>query len=58
MTRMGFDQFYIQLVEECPCDNRDQLMKKEGQCIRDIATLNNNIAGEVKANINTITRPR
>ena len=49
MTRMGFDHFYIELVEECPCDNKEQLRKKEGQYIRDIATLNNNVAGRSKS---------
>ena len=40
-----WDNFYIELYEEYPCDNKEQLLKREGEVIRDIATINKCIAG-------------
>lgn len=31
---LKFDDAYIELLEECPCENVQQLHKKEGECIR------------------------
>ena len=45
MASLGIENFYIELLEECPCDNIDQLMKKEGEWIRKIGTLNDKIQG-------------
>jgi glucosamine 6-phosphate synthetase-like amidotransferase/phosphosugar isomerase protein len=45
MNELGVDNFYIELVEECPCDNLDQLRKKEGEYIRSMGTLNSLISG-------------
>lgn len=45
MKEIGVDNFYIELLEECPCDNKEQLRKKEGQYIREIGTLNCWLAG-------------
>ena len=46
MRDIGVDNFYIELIEECPCDNLEQLRRREGHFIREMATLNKNIAGQ------------
>jgi hypothetical protein len=43
-----WDNWYIELYEEYPCDNREQLEKREGQVIREIATINKLIAGRTQ----------
>ena len=45
MNEIGVEHFYIELIEECPCENIEQLRKKEGEWIRQMATLNDQIAG-------------
>lgn len=45
MNDMGVDNFYIELYEEFPCQNKEQLTKREGEVIREIGTLNQVIAG-------------
>jgi hypothetical protein len=45
MSEIGIEHFYIELIEECPCDNKEQLMKKEGEFIRQQGTLNKFVAG-------------
>ena len=40
-----WDNWYIELYEEYPCNNKEQLEKREGEVIREIATINKNIAG-------------
>jgi len=35
----------IELYENCPCENKEQLCKREGEIIREIGTLNKQIAG-------------
>jgi len=37
--------WYIELYEECPCENKEQLCKREGEIIRAIRNLNYEIAG-------------
>ena len=44
----GVDNFYIELVEEYPCENIEQLRQREGHYIREFGTLNRNIAGRSK----------
>ena len=44
MRELGVDKFYIELYENFKCENIEQLHKKEGEIIRQIATLNKNIA--------------
>lgn len=48
MSELGVEHFYIELVEECPCDNKEQLLKREGHYIREMGTLNKLIAGREK----------
>ena len=45
MASLGIENFYIELLEECPCDNIDELMKKEGEWTRKFGTLNDKING-------------
>ena len=34
------NDWYIELYEEFPCDNNEQLLKREGEVMRQISTLN------------------
>ena len=45
MRELGVDKFYIELYENINCQNIEQLHKKEGEIIRQIATLNKKIEG-------------
>ena len=49
MVEHGVDNFYIELVEDCPCDNLEQLRRREGHFIRNMGTLNKNIAGRTES---------
>ena len=48
MRDIGIEHFYIELVEEFPCANREQLFQREGHFIRELGTLNRIIAGRTK----------
>ena len=39
---------YIELYENFPCENKEQLNKREGEVIREIGTINKQIAGRTK----------
>ena len=41
----NFDDWYIELYENYPCDCREELHKREGQVIREIGNINQRIAG-------------
>ena len=41
----NWGDWYIELYEECPCENKEQLCRREGEIIREIGTLNSEIAG-------------
>jgi hypothetical protein len=41
----NWDDWYIELYEVYPCENKEQLCKREGEIIREIGTLNYQIAG-------------
>lgn len=43
MREHGIDNFYIELIEQCPCNTKEELRAKEGQYIRSIGTLNKRI---------------
>jgi hypothetical protein len=45
MNELGLDNFYIELIEDYPCSNKEQLQAKEGEWIRKISTLNRRVAG-------------
>ena len=45
----GVDNFFIELVEKCPCNDKDELRKKEGEYIRELKpSLNTQMAGRTK----------
>ena len=48
MNEIGIDNFYIELYEDCSYTNKEQLLKREGEVIREISTLNKNISGRTK----------
>ena len=48
MKEHGVEHFYIELIEEHPCENGEQLRKREGHYIREIGTLNKKIDGRTK----------
>ena len=39
---------YIELIEEFPCDNKEQLNKREGEVIRDRECVNRRVAGRTE----------
>jgi hypothetical protein len=41
----NWDNWYIELYEVYPCENKQELCKREGEIIRDIGTLNSKISG-------------
>jgi len=41
----NWEDWYIELYEECPCTNKEILRKREGEIIREIGNLNKEIAG-------------
>ena len=41
----NWDDWYIELHEDYPCERKEQLAKREGEIIRQIGTLNQLIAG-------------
>ena len=48
MSLHGQDKFYIELIEQFPCSTKEELRAKEGEWIRQIGTLNTQIAGRDK----------
>lgn len=44
----NWDDWYIELYEEYPCENKEQLNRREGEIIREIGTLNYEIAGRTR----------
>lgn len=49
MNELGIDNFEIKLIEEYPCDTKEQLRRREGELIQEIGTLNQKIAGRTQA---------
>ena len=43
-----WDNWYIELYEDYPCNNKQLLLKREGEIIREIGTINKQIAGRTK----------
>jgi hypothetical protein len=43
-----YDDCYIELLEDCPCDNKNQLERREGQLIRQMDCANKRVAGRNK----------
>ncbi len=42
------NDWYIELYEDCPCERKEELNKREGEVIREIGTLNKKIEGTTK----------
>jgi hypothetical protein len=40
MKEIGIEHFYIELLEDCPCENKEQLERREGQIQRQHNTIN------------------
>ena len=45
MNETNINDWYIELFEDCICERKEQLNRREGEVIREIGTLNINIAG-------------
>ena len=45
VNKTNWDDWYIELYEDCPCESKAQLNRREGEVIRVIGTLNKVIAG-------------
>jgi hypothetical protein len=43
-----FDDCYIELVEDYPCENKQQLLRREGELIRSMPCVNKLIAGRTQ----------
>jgi len=41
-----WEDWYIELYEDCPCENKEQLCRREGEVIREIGNLNHVITGK------------
>jgi len=48
INEFGFEKFYIELYELYSCNSKEELNKREGEIIRQIGTLNMEIAGRTK----------
>jgi len=40
-----WDNWYIELYQNCPCNSKEELLKREGEIIREIGNLNQRIEG-------------
>lgn len=49
---LKYDDVYIDLIEEYPCENKLQLRKKEGEYQREMDCINKNIAGRTNKEYN------
>ena len=56
MLEHGTEQFYIELVENCPCHSVEELRKREGELIRLYGTLNKAVAGRTREETNKAYR--
>ena len=45
---LQFEDAYIELLEECPCENKEQLCKREGELIRIYDCVNKVISGRTR----------
>ena len=43
MNEIGIEHFYIELLEDYPCNNKEHLNKREGELIRELATINKRV---------------
>ena len=45
MRELGVENFYIELLQKCPCDDIEELRQCEGEWIRKLGNLNMKVAG-------------
>lgn len=43
-----WENWYIELYEDCPCNTLEELRKREGEIIKEVGSLNTYIAGRTK----------
>ena len=55
---LQYPDAYIELIEEYPCDNKEQLNKKEGEHIRSNNCVNKYIAGQTDKEYRDINREK
>ena len=48
MNELGVENFYIELIENYPCENNDELRAREGHYIRELSTLNKKVETRTK----------
>ena len=48
MTNVGVENFYIELLENYPCNSKEELNKREGEYIRQMGTLNYQVSGRTR----------
>ena len=58
MNETGIDNFEIELIEDYPCETKEELRKREGNIIKAMATLNQRVAGRTPAEYNKEYRPK
>ena len=58
MNELGVEHFYIELIKECQCENKEQLRAIEGEYIRQLGTLNSRIEGRTDKQYWNDTRER
>ena len=51
----GIDNCKIELIEYCKCDSKDELVRREGELIKNSDCVNKTIAGRTKKSINKTT---
>ena len=54
----NWDDWYIELYEVFPCENKQELCKREGEIIREIGTLNSKISGITQAESDKLSREK
>ena len=58
MTALGKDKFHIELIEDYPCNNKEQLRKREGHFIREMGTLNMAIEDRTREEYKTANKDK
>jgi hypothetical protein len=54
----NWDDWYIELYEVFPCENKQELCRREGQIIREIGTLNSKISGITQQESDKLSREK
>ena len=58
VNEIGIEHFYVELIEDCPCETLEQLRKREGHYIRKMGTLNHKIAGRTGKEYHEINKDK